>query len=305
MAIAANVPEQDAAVDPANAIYVNQGDDEAVQLESLCMNCHENVRTCVKARQLTVRFDKYIRLSSFGTQGTTTMLLTRVPHFRDLMVASFECPHCNTRYAVHYASRTAHKSSMCSLSGHRQTFALCTTNLEASEMPIHDFCTCTRNNEVSFTGTFGEQGVRYTLTVAKGDQEALSRQVVKSDNATITVPELEFEIPAATQKGSITTVEGLLMDAASNIRLLQEERRAADPTTAKLIDEFLNKLDSCKQGDRDFTVVLDDPAGNSYVESPGGNARQDPLLQVTHSEALSCSLHGGPAGSICNRVIYQ
>lgn len=26
------------------------------------------------------------------------MLLTRIPHFRDLMVASFECPHCNTRY---------------------------------------------------------------------------------------------------------------------------------------------------------------------------------------------------------------
>ena len=133
---------------------------------------------------------------------------------------------------------------------------------------------------MSFTGTFGEQGVRYTLTVAKGDQEALSRQVVKSDNATVTVPELEFEIPAATQKGSITTVEGLLMDAASNIRLLQEERRAADPATAKLIDDFLEKLDSCTQGDRDFTVVVDDPAGNSYVESPGGNARQDALLQV-------------------------
>ena len=49
MAIAANVPEQDAAVDPANAIYVNQGDDEAVQMESLCMNCHENVRTCSTA----------------------------------------------------------------------------------------------------------------------------------------------------------------------------------------------------------------------------------------------------------------
>lgn len=50
MAIAANVP--DAAVDPANAIYVNQGDDEAVQLESLCMNCHENVRNNPEATAL-------------------------------------------------------------------------------------------------------------------------------------------------------------------------------------------------------------------------------------------------------------
>lgn len=41
MAIAANVP--DAAIDPANAIVVNQGDEEPVQLDSLCMNCHDNV----------------------------------------------------------------------------------------------------------------------------------------------------------------------------------------------------------------------------------------------------------------------
>ena len=140
---------------------------------------------------------------------------------------------------------------------------------------------CDRNNEVSFTGAFGEQGVKYTLSVAQGDQQALSRQVVKSDSATVTVPELEFEIPAATQKGSITTVEGLLMDAAANIRLLQEERRAADPATANLIDDFLTKLDSCQQGQREFTLVVDDPAGNSYVESPGGNARQDACLQVS------------------------
>ena len=136
---------------------------------------------------------------------------------------------------------------------------------------------------MSFTGAFGEQGVKYTLTVAKGDQQALSRQVVKSDSAVVTVPELEFEIPAATQKGSITTVEGLLMDAASNIRLLQEERRAADPATAKLIDDFLAKLDACQQGETDFTVLLDDPAGNSYVESPNGNLQQDAILQARWS----------------------
>lgn len=122
--------------------------------------------------------------------------------------------------------------------------------------------------------------MRYTLTVPKDNQQTLSRQVVKSDSAVVTVPELDFEIPAATQKGSITTVEGLVMDAASNIRLLQEERRAADPTTAKLIDAFLEKLDSCQQGQRDFSLIVDDPAGNSYVESPGGNLCHDTLLQV-------------------------
>ena len=34
-----------------------------------------------------------------------------------------------------------------------------------------------RNNEVKFIGQFGEQGVRYSLQVPKGQAEVLSRQV--------------------------------------------------------------------------------------------------------------------------------
>lgn len=60
--------------------------------------------------------------------------------------------------------------------------------------------------------------MRYTLQLKAGDAVGRSRQVVKSDSATVRVPELDFEIPAATQKGTISTVEGLLSDAASNLR---------------------------------------------------------------------------------------
>jgi zinc finger protein len=38
-------------------------------VESMCMNCHEN--------------------------GTTTFLLTKIPHFREIIISSFECQHCN------------------------------------------------------------------------------------------------------------------------------------------------------------------------------------------------------------------
>ncbi len=58
-------------------------------------------------------------------------------------------------------------------------------------------------------------------------------QVVKSGSATVRVPELDFEIPPGTQKGSITTVEGLLSDAAEALRALQPERTAADPAQAR------------------------------------------------------------------------
>ena len=58
-------------------------------------------------------------------------------------------------------------------------------------------------------------------------------QVVKSDSATVRMPELDFEIPPNTQRGSITTVEGLLRDAADALRALQPERRAAHPVQAR------------------------------------------------------------------------
>lgn len=38
------------------------------EIESLCMNCHEN--------------------------GTTRLLLTRIPFFREIVIMSFSCPHC-------------------------------------------------------------------------------------------------------------------------------------------------------------------------------------------------------------------
>lgn len=52
-------------------------------------------------------------------------------------------------------------------------------------------------------------------------QGLLPMQIVKSESATARVPELDFEIPSSTQKGTITTVEGLLSDAATGLRASQ------------------------------------------------------------------------------------
>lgn len=41
-----------------------------------------------------------------------------------------------------------------------------------------------------------------------------------------------------------------------------------DPQTAEAIDKFLLKLKGCAAGDSSFTFILDDPAGNSYIENP-------------------------------------
>ena len=45
------------------------------------------------------------------------------------------------------------------------------------------------------------------FTVAQ--EKDLNREFVKSEHATITIPELDFEIPS-NKKGEITTIEGLI-----------------------------------------------------------------------------------------------
>jgi zinc finger protein len=49
-----------------------------------------------------------------------------------------------------------------------------------------------KNTEVQFGGKLAGQGVRYTYTVT--DEQALNRSIVKSEYATIRIPELDFEI---------------------------------------------------------------------------------------------------------------
>ncbi|KAL2870672.1 zinc finger-containing protein ZPR1 [Aspergillus lucknowensis] len=61
-----------------------------MQVESLCMNCHEN--------------------------GTTRLLLLRVPFFRDIILESFECEHCHFKdNSVKSAGQIQEKGSVYTL----------------------------------------------------------------------------------------------------------------------------------------------------------------------------------------------
>ncbi|KAK4781404.1 hypothetical protein SAY86_015506 [Trapa natans] len=125
-----------------------------------------------------------------------------------------------------------------------------------------------RNNEVQFAGEIQSRGCCYQLQVPSGDQEVLNRQVVKSESATIKIPELEFEIPPEAQRGSLSTVEGILVRAIDELQALQNERKKVDQQTAEAIDKFLEKLRACATGVSSFTFILDDPSGNSFIENP-------------------------------------
>ncbi|KAE8663102.1 zinc finger protein ZPR1 isoform X2 [Hibiscus syriacus] len=136
-----------------------------------------------------------------------------------------------------------------------------------------------RNNEVQFAGEIQPKGCHYRLGVQSGDPKMFIRQVVKSESATIKIPELVFEIPPEAQRGSLSTVEGILVRAIDGLQALQEERKKADPQTAEAIDQFLLKLKACATGESPFTFILDDPAGNSFIENPFAPS-PDPSLSI-------------------------
>ncbi|XP_041836882.1 zinc finger protein ZPR1 [Melanotaenia boesemani] len=183
-------------------ISADDEDWQPSEIESLCMNCYQN--------------------------GTTRMLLTKIPFFKEIIVSSFSCANCGWS-----------------------------------------------NTEIQSAGRIQDQGVCYTLKV-KSKQD-LNREVVKADSATTRIPELDFEIPPFTQKGSLSTIEGLLDRAVSGLEQDQAVRRAADPEVADKIDEFILKLKKLKEVENEFTLVIDDPSGNSFVENPVAPQKDEAL----------------------------
>ncbi|XP_025913681.1 zinc finger protein ZPR1 [Apteryx rowi] len=135
------------------------------------------------------------------------------------------------------------------------------------------------NTEIQAAGRIQEQGVRYTLAVTS--RQDMNREVVKTDCATTRIPELDFEIPAFTQKGVLTTIEGIIDRAVAGLEQDQPVRRATDEEVASKIDEFIGKLKQLKEVHSSFTFIIDDPSGNSFVENPHA-PQKDEALVVAH-----------------------
>ncbi|GMM34230.1 zinc finger-containing protein [Saccharomycopsis crataegensis] len=162
------------------------------EVQSYCMNCSKN--------------------------GVTRMLLTKIPYFKEIILMSFECPHCGFK-----------------------------------------------NSEIQSAAQIQDKGSKYILKIEK--KEDFNRQVVKSESANCNFVELETEIPP--KKGQFITVEGLLTEMIEDLESDQEKRKEIQPEIYDKIDAYIKKVKSCINGDEGclpLTVVVDDPAGNSWIE---------------------------------------
>jgi ZPR1 zinc finger protein len=114
-------------------------------------------------------------------------------------------------------------------------------------------CCGHRNSELQIAD-YEEKGCRYQLKVE--GVESLNRQIVKSDRATIVIPDLDFEIPTSPEsKSVITSLEGLLVQHIENLEAGQPVRHIMEPATAAKIDAFLVQLRKCAAGEQTFTLT--------------------------------------------------
>lgn len=133
------------------------------------------------------------------------------------------------------------------------------------------------NAELQPATRIQDKGCTYTVTIEK--PQDLNRQVVQSTSATIRIPSLDFEAPP--KKGILTTVEGLLTQTMDDLSQAQDIRRVQDPVLAQKIDEFIEKMRKLLSLESPFDIIVDDPAGNSFVENPYAPNR-DPNMGIVH-----------------------
>lgn len=163
------------------------------------------------------------------SNGKTVMLPTKIPLFREIIVMSFFCENCSFR-----------------------------------------------NTEINFGGELQEKGERISFHVTQASD--LDRQIIKSDSATLLIPQLELEIPPGTQRGTISTLEGVLRRAADNLEALQSDRLLLGDVDnfhrCKKVIQSLRIYAGDEQDEDDeqianfpFDIILDDIAGNSFIEN--------------------------------------
>ncbi|KXN93182.1 Zinc finger protein zpr1 [Leucoagaricus sp. SymC.cos] len=141
-----------------------------------------------------------------------------------------------------------------------------------------------RDNEVKSGGAISKKGKRITLKVE--DREDLSRDILKSETAGLSIPEIDLVLTHGTLGGRFTTLEGILEqvyeELAEKIFMGDDSSKVEDKEAfAKFLENLGQASDhdlyipnvpfmvipQVKTAERPFTVVLDDPLANSYMQN--------------------------------------
>lgn len=114
------------------------------------------------------------------------------------------------------------------------------------------------------------KGPSRLIYVVEDSDDIYRTYIFRSRTATIKSPELGIEInPGPDAEAMITTLEGLLLrmlDVAEQMEVLNED----DENAIDKLREFKNKVLNALRGNFRFTIIIEDPYGNSTIKPPNG-----------------------------------
>ena len=97
----------------------------------------------------------------------------------------------------------------------------------------------------------------------------LRRDLFKSESAIIIIPEVPLELTLGDIGGIYTTTEGLIEQIHDHMK--ENNPFVGDSTQSELkekLDVFFAKLQDLKSLKTPWTLIMDDPLGNCFVQNP-------------------------------------
>ncbi|KAL8959024.1 MAG: hypothetical protein Q9193_004036 [Seirophora villosa] len=195
--------------------------------------------------------------------------LVNIPHFKEVVISAVLCTHC------HY-----------------------------------------RSSDVKTGGAVPARGKRISLHVRSARD--LGRDILKSETCRVVIAAVGVEVEPGTMGGRFTTVEGLLTQIRDDLRGtvfedvdvdLDHHPRGGDSMPAAKRQEwasFFAKLDNAIAAEGEegmpYTIVLEDPLANSYVQSLTEADEQvleeefERSEEARHAAPPSGAAYGNPAG---------
>ena len=120
------------------------------------------------------------------------------------------------------------------------------------------------------------------LEIRARDVDDLSVRVIRSNSGTIRIPELGFTAePTPLSESFVSNVEGVL-DRAKEVLLTALSFHGEDPDKAALLHRYLESWEEFASGRKPFTLVIDDPFGNSAIVSDRVQRRPLTDEEVAH-----------------------
>ena len=182
-------------------------------------------------------------------EGNTRLLMLSVPHFKEILISSFEC---------------GADPSECGATNREVAF-IGSYAREAVEMELHVAGRADLNMQVVLSS-------HSSIRIPELDFEIPPREMKQS---LLQNEQLAVE---AHGMGGLTTVEGILSQVHTDISANIESLAASpeDSEYASALRGFLGRLEELMRGERPFTFVLSDISGNAYISALEIGTQQTP-----------------------------